>query len=237
MQVGSWRHANEFIVYDATLIAAPSPQLFDLNWWQARGAVEASFAGRAKAHVVRHGESRWVLRRYLRGGLVARLSAQSYVWTGLAATRPWREWHLLAALRERGLPVPRPVAAHVRRTLWQYQGHLLSELIADAEPFAELLQAKRLQLADWYAAGAVLRRFHEARVHHPDLNLRNILRGADGRIHLLDFDKGRLDAPSRLLRSELPRLRRSVDKLAGDPAQREAVERGWDALLAGYRGR
>lgn len=236
MQVRSWRHGSEFIVYDGELIAEPSLDLFDLDWWQARGLTQGSFDGRAKVHVVRHGDAHWVLRRYLRGGMAARLSDHTYVWAGLAATRPWREWHLLAELRARDLPVPRPVAAHVRRHGWRYGGHLLSELIADAEPFADLLQAGRLHNADWQAAGAVLRRFHDAGVHHPDLNLRNILRGADGRIHMLDFDKGRLGASPRLLRSELPRLRRSVDKFSRESTQRAAAAAGWDALLDAYHG-
>ena len=236
MQVRSWRHANDFIVYDETLIASPSPELFDLPWWQARGLTQGSFDGRAKVHVVRHGDARWVLRRYLRGGLIARLSDHTYVWGGLRATRPWREWHLLAALRERGLPVPRPVAAHVRRVGWRYSGHLLSELIPDAVPFAELLQSGALEPADWQAAGRTLRRFHDAAVHHPDLNLRNILRAGDGSIHILDFDKGRLEAPAWQLHGELRRLQRSIGKFAVTDAQREAAATGWQALLLAYGG-
>src|SRR5690606_9992976 len=108
-------------------------------------------------------------------------------------------------------------------------------LIPDAAPFADLLQAGTLSAADWQAAGRTLRRFHDAGVHHPDLNLRNILRDAGGGIHILDFDKGRLGAGARRQRGELPRLRRSVDKFCVTDTQRQAAAAGWAALLAAYR--
>lgn len=214
----------------------PSTSLFDPQWWDARGQKLSSFRGRGLVTVVQHGEQQWVLRHFRRGGLVGRMVDRSYVWTGLASTRPWREWHLLAHLHERGLPVPRPVAARVSRGGLRYYGDILSELIPDCTALADLLLDAPLTEADWAALGAVLRRFHRARVHHPDLNARNILRRGDGQFFLVDFDRGRLDASEALMSTELTRLRRSLDKLHGqEPTRFAFTPDDWRALLQGYR--
>ena len=237
MQIRVWQHGQDFIVYDADLIRDPSTSLFDARWWDERGLKLDSFRGRGLVTVVQHEEHQWVLRHFRRGGLVGRVVDRSYFWTGLALTRPWREWHLLAAMREQGLPVPRPVAAHVNRGGLRYCGDILSELIADCTSLADVLLMSPLPLAEWQALGAVLRRFHHAGVHHPDLNARNILRRSDGQFFLVDFDRGRLDARSALIDSELPRLRRSLDKFHSQNPGRFAFDDGaWRALLQGYQG-
>ena len=46
----------------------------------------------------------WVLRPYQRGGLIAKVSKQRYVWLGQRRTRAFREVRLTAALYEQGLP-------------------------------------------------------------------------------------------------------------------------------------
>ena len=234
MQVRSWQHGGEFIVCDADLIADPRPELFDAQWWQAQGRIEGSFTGRGIVHVVRYGDARWVLRRYRRGGLVAKIADKAYVWAGLERTRPWREWHLLAALRERGLPVPRPVAAQVSRADLRYSGHILTELVDDAQSVQLLLREGRWQRPDWQRLGALLRRFHDAGVHHPDLNVSNILRRPDGSLVLIDFDKGRIGASGAQLRADLSRLRRSFDKLAAAQPGLHIADADWTAMLAAY---
>ena len=58
--------------------------------------------GRGTVAFVRDGERRWVLRHYRRGGLVARLLDDRYLWTGADRTRAFREWRLLRELRAAG---------------------------------------------------------------------------------------------------------------------------------------
>jgi 3-deoxy-D-manno-octulosonic acid kinase len=174
-----------------------------------------------------------VLRRYRRGGLVAKIAEKAYVWAGLARTRPWREWHLLARLRECGLPVPRPVAAHVVRSDLRYTGHILTELIEDAQQQLHRREG-RWQRPDWQRLGALLRRFHDAGVHHPDLNVSNILRRPDGSLVLIDFDKGRLGASAAQLRADLSRLRRSFDKLGTAQPELQIADADWAAMMAAY---
>lgn len=234
MQARFWRHKNDFIVYDGERIETPAVELFDAQWWRDQGLTQGSFDGRAKVHVVRYGEQRWVLRRYLRGGLVAKISGDAYLWTGLEATRPWREWHLLAALRERGLPVPHPVAAHVRRDGWRYSAHLLTALIDGARPFSDLLAQGEARREDWQRIGLTLRRFCEAGVHHPDLNVRNILidlSSAARDVYLLDFDKGHLDSDAAQFQRDIDRLKRSVDKFSAQQPDVRVSAADWQALL------
>ena len=211
-QAELWQHGDDFVMYDAALVATPRVELFEPDWWHAEGRVEGSFDGRGKVQVVCHGDARWVLRRYRRGGLVSKIADSAYLWAGLERTRPWREWRLLAELCDRGLPVPRPVAAHVRRIAWRYGGHILTELIEQAQPMTDALNRGTWLRPDWRRLGETLRQFRDAGVHHPDLNVRNILLCGDGRIYLIDFDKGRFGASVAQWRRDLQRLRRSIDK-------------------------
>lgn len=234
MQIRFWQREHDFIVYDGERIDDPSPQLFDAAWWEQQGLTVDRFSGRGTVDVVRCGEQRWVLRQFRRGGLVGRLVDHSYVWTGLAKTRPWREWNLLAELHSAGLPVAEPVAAYVSRKGMQYTGFILSALIEHATPLLQLLQRDRLGTAAWSRLGRTIRHFHRAHVHHPDLNISNVLVHEDGRFFLVDFDRGRLHAGTAVLQADIRRLRRSLDKHRAKPAPFHFDEADWRAFIEGY---
>lgn len=236
MQIRLWQHEEDAIVYDGEQIEAPATAMFDPEWWRSQGLTVGSFSGRGQVHVVLRGQTRWVLRRYRRGGLVGKLIDCSYVWTGLAKTRPWREWYLLAELRQRGLPVPRPVAARVVRQGLRYHGDILSELIDDTRPLSQLLREGALPAEEWAQLGRLIRRFHDQRVHHPDLNASNILRAGGGGYFLVDFDRGSLDADAALLDKDLRRLRRSLDKERAKHADFRFEAPDWQSFRAGYNG-
>lgn len=218
------------IVYDGDVLTAAGTTLFDAEYWRAKGAVEGDAPGRGTSLFIRAPFGEVVLRRYLRGGWVARLSRDRYLFTGLARARPFREFHLLRRLREAGLRVPAPVAALCERHGPFYRAALMTRRIPGAHPLAERLDDPGL---DWGRLGHELRRFHQAGVDHADLNARNILLEArTGDAWLLDFDRSRF-TPGRPVdgRANLSRLRRSLRKLwpgGGDP------EPAYRALLAGY---
>lgn len=225
---------SHHFLHDPALMEAAQAQLFDPAYWHSLGKVEGRAQGRGSVAFVRGGTDTWALRHYRRGGHAARLSQDSYLWLGLAASRPWREFHLTAGLHARGLPVPRPVAAHVERRGLTYRGDLITVRIPGAVPLADLLAAGALPAAQWSALGAVLRRFHEAGVRHDDINARNILRDAQGRFFLIDFDKARLLPSGAWQAQNLARFQRSLEKFkAAMPAFHfEAAD--WAALLSGY---
>ena len=80
-----------------------------------------------------------MLRHYRRGGFIARLSRDRYVWTGEARVRAFAEWRLLELLTERGLPVPKPIAARYQRSGLLYRCDLITQRIADAQPLSAAL--------------------------------------------------------------------------------------------------
>lgn len=229
----SMRSNGAVIVYDADAIDKIDAGFFDPETWRARNALMATARGRGATWIVRAGERELVLRHYRRGGLFGPWLVDRYLWLGLARTRALREWYLLVDLHGRGLPVPRPIAARVRRAGWCYRADLVTERIAESESLAQRLARGPLAAAEWEAIGRCLRRFHEARVWHADLNAHNVLLAPD-RVYLVDFDRGRLRSGGGWRERNLARLRRSLEKLARTVERFGFEEAGWRALRAGY---
>lgn len=224
--------ANGAIVYDRSLGVVPDERWFDRAHWPAGGGSPGG--GRGTAAFVETPVGAGVLRHYHRGGFVARLSADRYLWTGARRTRAFREFELLARLVDAGLPAPRPIAARYVREGASYRADLLTRRIANAQTLAERLATGALTARLARDAGRTIAAFHEAQVWHADLNAHNVLVDGDGAVWLIDFDRGRLRKPARGWRlANLARLRRSFDKLgAGRTADFEA--RFWQPLLAAY---
>lgn len=228
------RDGDNLLLWDAGRLTRARPQHFDPDWWAARDELRAPAAGRGTAWFVSGAGGEWVLRHYRRGGLVARWVEDHYLWTGARRSRAFAEWRLLAALVGQGLPVPAPVAARVRRRGMRYRADLITVRIPEAESLAERLRRRPLPAAQWQALGGVIARFHEAGVYHHDLNAHNILIDRRGRFWLIDFDRGRLRRPGRWRRRNIARLRRSLDKIAGQGAGLHFREADWQALHGGY---
>lgn len=166
-----------------------------------------------------------VLRHYRRGGLVARLSRDRYFWTGAARTRSFAEFNLLYFMHEQGLPVPQPLAASYWRARFTYRAALITELIPNASTLAGALERCPVGAV----AGAIYA-MHEAGVWHADLNAFNILIDGEGKVWLVDFDRGRrcVMGPGRR-KANLLRLRRSLIKTAD-----AAGERAWEEINRAY---
>ncbi|MDZ7683972.1 MAG: lipopolysaccharide kinase InaA family protein [Gammaproteobacteria bacterium] len=80
-----------------------------------------------------------VLKSYHRGGLPGRLITDTYLYTGLARSRMWREFHLLRAMCDLGLPVPTPIAARCEKSSpFTYRGDLIMARIDNASTLAEI---------------------------------------------------------------------------------------------------
>jgi 3-deoxy-D-manno-octulosonic acid kinase len=201
------------ILFDPELVDAPGQQLFDRAHWHAGGVLTELTGGRGSIHFIDDGRRRWALRRYLRGGVPALISREHYLYSGEERTRSFRELRLLDALRRRGLPVPVPVAAIYRRALLTYVAELITERIVGARSLSELLLAGAMDDARWAAIGRCLRRFHDAGVQHADLNAQNILLDPQGKVWVLDFDRGRERAPGAWRERALGRLARSLAKI------------------------
>lgn len=231
-----------YILYDPSRVAAPRSELFDPDWLQRHGQLQPVTSGRGEAWLVDVQQQHWVLRRYLRGGLVARFNRQLYLGWDMARSRAWREWHLLQRLHRLGLPVPRPIAARIHwpwsRVTGLYQASILVERIAGARTLAQYLQQSAQDQARddiWKAVGACIARFHRHNVYHADLNANNILLDEHDRVYLIDFDRGAIRPGNQWKQSNLQRLHRSLLKLQGLHELFNFDEGNWTDLLAAYQ--
>lgn len=207
------------ILFDAERVARPGAALFEREHWSARGALTEQAGGRGSIDFIEVDGQHWVMRRYRRGGMAAHIARDRYLFLGGERTRSFRELRLLAALRQRNLPVPAPVAACYQRGLLGYSAALITERLAGARSLSETLAAGRMDDSRWAAIGRCLRRFHDAGVQHADLNAHNIMLGLNSEVWVLDFDRGRLRKPGSWRERVLDRLARSLEKISSDKGE------------------
>ncbi len=221
----AWRGGE--MVYDQTILTNPSQGWFDpVN--PALGAQPVSAGGRAAAWYVSIQNVAAVLRQYRRGGLVARVLRDRYVWQGVPTARSFAEFELMRTLWLAGLPVPRPLAAAVWRGLFMYRAAIMTARIAGARPLAQVDNAEV-----WHSAGCVIADMHRLGVWHADLNVFNILVDDKARVWLIDFDRGRLGHLTDTQRVDnLSRLLRSVRKVVPD-----LESSCWTSLNQAYHAR
>jgi 3-deoxy-D-manno-octulosonic acid kinase len=229
--------ATGAILYDPARAGKPEEGLFDAYYWEDRKRVVARAQGRGGVLFIRDEHRYWVLRHYRRGGLVGKLIRDAYLWTGLQRTRAFREWHLLHTLHAQGLPVPAPVAARVKRTGLIYRADLITEALPAVRTLADSITGAELLESVWQRVGGTIARFHDAGVHHADLNAHNILLGESGTIYVLDFDRGRIRTRGTRESAVVERLKRSLLKIRRQRTNVHFSDRDWAALMRGYRDR
>ncbi len=235
MQEQTHSDAAGAIVFDAGVCRQITADWFEPRHWREHGALHALSGGRGGVAVIDTAAGECVLRHYRRGGMVARLFGDRYMWTGSARTRSFREWRLLARIVALGLPTAQPVAARYVRHGMFYTAGLITRRIPDAYTLAQRLHARTLDASLLQTVGATVARFHRAGIWHADLNAHNILLNAAG-VHVIDFDRGRQRRPAASWRrANLHRLRRSLLKLgAGADGEAAFATHIWEPLLEGY---
>jgi 3-deoxy-D-manno-octulosonic acid kinase len=222
------------VIFDAAL-GSFDPRFFLVDHWRGAGSLARAGAGRGASWFIDSDQGQWVLRHYRRGGKAAWLSQDRYFYTGLSRTRAFAEWRLLCELTNRGLPVPRPVAARVERSGMTYRADLITATIANAQTLSERLSAATLEPQLMAAVGHCIGRFHAAGVWHADLNAHNVLLDHNDIVYLIDFDRGRLRRGTRWRKRNLQRLHRSLCKLQRQKDGAAFDATAWSALLSAYR--
>ena len=184
------------------------------------GDGDAVAGGRGATQRVKTDRGPVIVRRFRRGGAMRWLGRTYF---GLR-TRPFTEFAVLLRARRLGLPVPEPIGAIVERR-WRigYHGALVMSEISGGTPILEFVRNHpEVDIASALAPG--LRRLHDAGLHHPDLNLGNLLvldRSGGPTVAFVDLDRARLTRGplgTRARRRSLRRLWRSTRKL--DPEGR-----------------
>jgi 3-deoxy-D-manno-octulosonic acid kinase len=176
-----------------------------------------------------------VLRHYCRGGLVAHVNTDRYLWTGRKRSRAFREFRLLAELHDAGLPVPAPLMARYVRSGLSYRADLITRQIPGALNLAERLAARQLDAALATQVGRTLAGFHARGLWHADLNAGNLLVDGAGKVWLIDFDRCRKRKPAMSWQqANLHRLLRSFRKLQAGKLMGNFDEVFWHPMLAAY---
>jgi len=237
-------NANCALLYNPQLLQNPSISLSGLDaLHKSASAQRITSGGRGQAWFVEVDGLSGVLRKYMRGGLIARLVQQTYISLSFENTRSVKEWRLLQWMQAQGLPVPQPIAASVCRWPFKlsplYRAQILVERIPDVQSLDQLLAQRELSAAEWQSVGMCICEFHNAGVYHADLNANNILQDASGKVYLIDFDKGELrniNAKNNAWKQEnLQRLKRSLLKQQRINSQYSFTEKNWRSLSDAYK--
>lgn len=211
IQPVSFRAGPHSILYDGAVMTSVSLEWLQPAFWEIRQAVVDQMGGRGQALAVDTEVGPVVLRRYLRGGKLARLLHDRYVFTGIERSRAFREWRLLSELYTLGLPVPRPLMASCERHGVIYRAGLATARIEGARTLADV--ADRLDQKHWQSLVETLRLFFDAGVVHPDLNANNLLFDRHNCWYLIDFDRARRIRAAAPAGPMIRRLLRSLDRL------------------------
>lgn len=232
--IESKQHENKYFLFNTDFFSDASADLFCARYWKEKGAITGQETGRGTTWFLRHESHDLVLRHYLRGGLVSKISQDNYLFKSLQSCRSISEFNILYQLSALGLPVPAPAAAQVIRHGMSYKADLLTQRIPNAQDLVQIL--KVTQDKQFYQTlGQTIALFHQQGVYHADLNIQNILQDVDKKFWLIDFDRAKRIKPKKAWQiNNLNRLKRSFEK--------EKIRFGikwkesdWDILINSYQ--
>ena len=228
--------ASSIILFDRDIFGQISDAEFIAAHWPISSPVTAGLrsSGRGNTLIVKGNQGEFVLRHFIRGGLIGRLVSDSYFWLGEEATRVFREWRLLSKLVTMDLPVPQPAAARYIRSGLIYKADLLTVLIPDVIPLSDRIAARPCTKEFWQKLGENIASFHKAGVFHADLNAYNIQIDKEDKLWLLDFDRGKLCLPGSWQQENLVRLHRSLQKIKYLDPELYYSKVSWEQFLDGY---
>ena len=228
---------QSIILYDDRLMNEIDENIFQSDFWKTDKEAQPQSMGRGTVYFVKIQDQPCVLRHYNRGGLVAKLTLDKYLWMGEHNTRSFKEWRLLNDMVTKRLPVPAPVAARYVRNGIYYKADIITREIPDIESLSDRLLGNSMTEQLWENIGECIAKFHNHGVFHMDLNVENIQIDQNNQVFLLDFDKGRVSEPLRRLSdSNLMRLKRSIAKVT-QLKQLAFPSSGWDKCITKYKGK
>ena len=224
------------ILYDRSVISEISEARFAPQGWLHAEPVEGAqgSAGRGDTMFVGNVPRQFVLRHFVRGGLISKVVRDRYVWTGEDSTRPFAEWRMLAKMADSGLRVPRPAAARYRRRGLLYTADIITVRIPKVRPLSELIAAHACDAEFWESLGRSIQAFHAEGVYHADMNAHNLQIDDGGDLWMLDFDRGRLLQPGPWQQKTLSRLHRSLNKIRSINPTLHFNAENWERFLEGY---
>jgi 3-deoxy-D-manno-octulosonic acid kinase len=153
-----------------------------------------------------------VIKPYMRGGLLRYVVKRRYLKLGSPRCR--HEFELLQNVRKLGIAAPEPVAFAYSGRLY-YLGWLITRAIEQPKSLVHLANTdtgtaqKVMPLVSEQISKLI-----QHRIQHIDLHPGNVIVDRDGRVFIIDFDKGRVFSGSRdkLRDLYLQRWQRAVSK-------------------------
>ena len=228
--------ATGAILYDKAIINQISEERFTPGGWPHAEALTGALrsSGRGNTMFVGNVPRQFVLRHYMRGGLIGKLVRDTYIFSGPDKTRSFREWRLLDKLSSNNFNVPRPAAARYCQHGTFYTADIITVRIPDVMPLSQYIAENDPDEAFWQSVGAAIYEFHVAGVYHADMNAYNVQIDASGDLWMLDFDKGALRPLGTWQQETLGRLHRSLHKIVSLDPKLNFRARNWEQLLEGY---
>lgn len=227
--------ARCYILQDENAIEKLEAHHFDTSFWQGTSGYHEFEGGRGGSVKFDLNGRTYVLRQYLRGGLMQKLSRDRYFWLGRKRSRGWIEWQLLHDAEAAGLPVAKPLGVCIWRCGLIYRAAIITAYLENTQTLAEYLVHSSLQQPVWYLLGSMIRKMQALGFRHPDLNANNLLIDQESNLYIIDFDKGRrMKKLDDWQWSALYRLQRSLLKI---DKQKNLHYRDddWQALMDGYQ--
>jgi len=224
------------ILYDKAIINQISAERFTPHGWLHAEVLTGPLrsAGRGNTMFVGNVPRQFVLRHYMRGGLIGKIIKDTYIFSGADKTRPFMEWRLLDKLASNNMRVPRPAAARYVQHGTFYTADIITVRVPGIMPLSQYLSENEPSEGFWQSVGAAIHEFHAAGVYHADMNAYNVQVDEEGLTWLLDFDKGALRQPGPWQQETLSRLHRSLHKIVGMDPRLNFRSENWDQLLEGY---
>ena len=226
---------NCYILQDKNRVKILEEKHFDADYWRDRPGFAAIDGGRGGSVRISLDGQAAILRQYKRGGLIASLSTDRYIWLGKHRSRPWREYQLLQQASGAGLPVAKPLGACVWKSGLTYRAAIITAYLEETQTLAERLTDASLEEDTWFQLGSLLKKMQTLGFRHADLNANNILIGQDSKIYIIDFDKGRvMKGLGNWQWAPLYRLQRSLLKIDRQQALHYG-DQDWQYLMDGYQ--
>lgn len=213
---------------------------FDLEHWIEQSGISPLQGGRGGSLKIEILQQPLVLHRYLRGGMMAGVLRDRYLWSGLSRTRPFMEQQVVQHAVRMALPVPEMLGFYVQRQGLFYRAASISRFIQNQGSLAEYIASKALAKKHWKKLGELVKKMHQAKICHVDLNANNILIDENEAFHLIDFDKATIEANGDDWKvSNLNRLKRSLLKIQSLLQQQgksfNFSELDWSSFNEGYQ--
>ena len=228
--------ARGAILFDRQVISSISADRFTPKGWLHAEPIKGRLGsgGRGNTMFVGNIPRQFVLRHYVRGGLIGKLVRDKYLWTGADNTRPFREWRMLAKMSDNGLRVPRPAAARYVRSGLFYRADLITVRVPGVRALSTWIHEQAGGERFWQELGGAIHGFHSHGVYHADMNAFNLQIDAAGNLWMLDFDRGKLLPAGPWQQKTLSRLHRSLQKIKSQDPALHYDENCWMQLLEGY---